>query len=175
MQVNYEENIQNSIKSLLESYENAPTDTIKKYDLLFSCILDRNKRNPITHPIFTYYPSTGRIISSCEKRVVQLTALQNEIFYLLSKNLNTGNMINQDVLYNFIYQNNHASYSRLGHHKPHPDTIKVHIYKLNIKINPFKIMIRHNLIGGWSIRTERDEIMSLNEIKNNFPRGLPFK
>jgi len=175
LQIDYDKNIQNAIKALLVSYEDAPIDIIQKYDLLFSCVLTKDQRKPIFHDRFTYYPSAGRIISSCEKHVLQLSPVQNEIFYLLAKCLRTGNHINQEVLYNFIYQNKFVQHHSQIHDRPDPKTIAVHIYKINIKLYPLKLMIRHRKDFGWSIRTESDDILPLNEVKNGFSRSKPFK
>lgn len=171
MQVDYDRTIKNSIETLLECYDQAPTETIEKYDSLFSFLLRRKERKPITHNRFTFYPSAGRIISFCGKHVIQLSHIQNEIFYLLAKSLSTGNHVNQEVLYNYIYQNNPKEQrSHLGY-PPHPNTLKVHIYKINIKISPLNLMIRHKGDFGWAIRTEKEDILPMNDNKAAFSKN----
>lgn len=171
MQVDYDRTIRNSIEILLECYDQAPTEIIKKYDPLFSFLLRKKERKPITHNRFTFYPSAGRIISFCGKHVIQFTHIQNEIFYVLAKSLSTGNHVNQEVLYNYIYQNNMKEHHSQIRDLPHPKTLKVHIYKINIKINPLNLMIRHKGDFGWAIRTEKEDILPMNNNKAAFSKN----
>lgn len=173
MQLNYEEMIQGSINVLLDAYEKAPVEILQKYDLLFSYVLKKKERKPITNNRFSFYPSTGRIISSCGKHIIQLSPVQNEIFYLVAKSFITGNHINQEILYNYVYQNNSPHHSQ-AYDRPRPNTLKIHIYKINIKLFPLNMMIRHKMDFGWSIRTEKDDIRPMTEIKYSFCKSRSF-
>jgi hypothetical protein len=158
-----EQSIQDAIQSLRILHQTLPDHLCKKYEFLFSYITNSTVREPILEGNFTYYPDSGKIISVCKNHILRLTPVQNEIFYILIKNIYSGNLIKTEEIISFIYKNPKTNHHCTKGRDARKGTLFVHVCHVNALIRHLGLKIYHKAKHGWGIKKGVFDKVSSNE------------